>query len=115
VNDYNKDILTALDIFLEGARIENSIHSIVITGAGSAFCAGADLKANQLNTDQTPGEPDVTDLVTIAFENLRTFPKPAIAAKSLLTLKRMKTVASGQKAGQSKTRFIMNKFCSVST
>jgi len=110
VNDYNKDILTALDIFLEGARIENSIHSIVITGAGSAFCAGADLKANQLNT-----EPDFTDLVTIAFENLRTFPKPAIAAKSLLTLKRMKTVASGQKAGQSKTRFIMNKFCSVST
>jgi len=86
MNAYNKEILTALDAFVDSIRDDQNVRCLVITGTGNAFCAGADLKANQLDTDLEPGDPDFTDLVTSAFGKLRAFPKPAIAALNGYTM-----------------------------
>ena len=64
-----------LDVVRETARDDSRV--VVLTGAGDAFCAGADLAAVK------PGESDVTDylrrIVNPAVLALREMPKPVIA------------------------------------
>ena len=43
-NALNEDVLKALRQGVEGAKIEDGIRAVVITGAGKVFCAGGDLK-----------------------------------------------------------------------
>ncbi|QBM28672.1 enoyl-CoA hydratase/isomerase family protein [Hydrogenophaga pseudoflava] len=73
-------------------RIERDpgIRVIVLTGAGRAFCAGADLKGVFEDAGGSPGpiDPmtDFLDQVGAMMERLRMCPKPTIAALNGLTL-----------------------------
>ena len=58
---------------LEAANADDTVRSIVVTGAGEGFCSGADLK------NREPGEGRVVpypDLLTAIWDS----PKPVIAA-----------------------------------
>jgi enoyl-CoA hydratase/carnithine racemase len=84
MNALNSDIYAGLIQALVGARIEEAIRAVVITGAGGrAFSAGADLKevarfdAEGVDPDAEPG---LGMGGTQAFATLRAFPKPLIAA-----------------------------------
>lgn len=67
-----------------------AIRVIVLTGAGRAFCAGADLKGVFENSGGEPGpnDPlgDFLDLVGKMMDKLRFCPKPTIAALNGLTM-----------------------------
>jgi enoyl-CoA hydratase/carnithine racemase len=63
------------------ARSDDAVRALVITGTGRAFCAGADLKeVAETQAHAKPGDPDFLDVVQAVFGELRTFPKPVIAA-----------------------------------
>lgn len=73
-----REMITALD----EAGADPQLRAIVVTGAGRAFSAGADLKAvGALNSD---GSPDVLTPLREIYHPLiirvRTIPKPVIAA-----------------------------------
>ncbi|MFQ5666535.1 MAG: enoyl-CoA hydratase-related protein [Candidatus Binatia bacterium] len=51
---------------LQAAIVDERVRVIVLTGAGSVFCAGADLKTSGVGASSTPGEnPFVTVMKTI--------------------------------------------------
>ncbi len=45
LNAVNADLATAVGTFIEDAESDAAVRVIILTGAGRAFCAGADLKA----------------------------------------------------------------------
>jgi methylglutaconyl-CoA hydratase len=73
-NALSSTIMTGLESNLRQALDEPSVRCIVITGSGSAFCAGADL----MNRDPTGPRvgPNFPELLTRIVES----PKPVIAA-----------------------------------
>src|SRR5215204_1244150 len=75
-----------LSLELRAAVLETAadadIRAVVLTGAGRAFCSGADLKGGiQLGPD---GQPDLQTMLHERYhpiiEGIRTMPKPVIAA-----------------------------------
>ena len=82
LNALNNELSTALNQALGRIANDSSVHVIVLTGAGRAFCAGGDLGA--IGKGREKG--DVTELGPIlrsgmqAVLNLRTMPQPVIAA-----------------------------------
>jgi enoyl-CoA hydratase/carnithine racemase len=60
------------------------VRAVVLTGTGTAFCAGADLK--QVGAPVGPGEMDFLDVIVAFFDKLRAYPKPTIAAVNGLAL-----------------------------
>jgi len=61
---------------LKRAERESSVRAVVVTGAGGAFCSGADLSALQAATENpvTPGDPHSDPTFPLSFR------KPLIAA-----------------------------------
>ena len=66
---------------LNAAENNPEIRSVVITGEGITFCAGADLKRLQANR-QKPAEVQAQSIEALHswVDSVRTFPKPVIAA-----------------------------------
>ncbi len=82
LNALNNELTTALNEALVRVASDFSIHVVVLTGAGRAFCAGGDLGA--IGKGRERG--DSTELAPIlrtgmqAVLNIRTMPQPVIAA-----------------------------------
>jgi 2-(1,2-epoxy-1,2-dihydrophenyl)acetyl-CoA isomerase len=82
LNALNNELSTALNEALVRIGNDASVHVVVLTGAGRAFCAGGDLGAIGKGRERS----DSTELAPIlrsgmqAVLNLRTMPQPVIAA-----------------------------------
>ena len=82
LNALNNELSTALNEVLVRIANDASVHVVVLTGAGRAFCAGGDLGAIGKGRERS----DSTELAPIlrsgmqAVLNLRTMPQPVIAA-----------------------------------
>jgi len=86
MNAMNLAMLAALDKCLDDIAVRDDLRVVVMTGTGSAFCAGADLKEVLAGTDLPAGEADFLDHASKVFNRLRSFPKPVIAALNGVTM-----------------------------
>jgi enoyl-CoA hydratase/carnithine racemase len=86
MNSMNLAILVELDRRLTDIAANDDIRVLIVTGAGQAFCAGADLKEVLAGQKLAPGEPDFLDRANAVLGRLRNFPKPVIAALNGVTM-----------------------------
>ncbi|MGB9713708.1 MAG: enoyl-CoA hydratase/isomerase family protein [Candidatus Bathyarchaeales archaeon] len=77
LNSLNRGILQELDAVLEEIRKDDKIRSVIITGAGRAFSAGADLSEAGGSDDEMRAR---IELGLKVFDKIETFDKPVIAA-----------------------------------
>lgn len=78
MNALNTGLLEELDKVLEEIRKDNEIRSVVITGAGRAFSAGADLAEAG-----SGGEAEMRARIELGlkvFDKIESFDKPVVAA-----------------------------------
>jgi methylglutaconyl-CoA hydratase len=75
-NALSEQLTTSLLGHLERALHDDASRCIVLTGAGSAFCAGADLKAARTSGAGTSGPNTFVSILTTIWNS----PKPVIAA-----------------------------------
>jgi enoyl-CoA hydratase/carnithine racemase len=73
-NGWDNDLRVAYEEQLLAAAGDPAVRAVVVTGAGSTFCPGADL--SRLDRLAEPG----ATLPHTSVEPMRTFPKPLIAA-----------------------------------
>ncbi|MEC1520457.1 enoyl-CoA hydratase/isomerase family protein [Neobacillus niacini] len=87
MNSVSLSMLSDLERALIECESDSSIKAVILTGAGSAFCAGADLKnvLSSLNNSE-PGTKDFLDMFDEVCGLLRKMPKPVIAAVNGLAL-----------------------------
>ncbi|MDU9004678.1 MULTISPECIES: enoyl-CoA hydratase/isomerase family protein [Paracoccaceae] len=85
LNAMSTQMLREIAAALESALADDAVRTIVLTGSGRAFCAGADLK-EVAGAKHAPGEPDLLDLVDHTFGLMRHGPKPVIAAVNGLAM-----------------------------
>lgn len=80
-NSLHPDLVTELKTSLINSENDNEIRSIIITGEGSSFCAGADLAYLEMLSDYSSIENE-KDSISLAelFLQIYRFPKPIIAA-----------------------------------
>jgi enoyl-CoA hydratase/carnithine racemase len=77
-NSLHPDMVTQLSAALNSAEADNALSVVVITGAGSSFCAGLDL---DLLVSWTTGQKlSYLDSVTKIFRRIWSLPQPVIAA-----------------------------------
>jgi len=86
MNSLNLALLAELESHLVALAADDEARVLVLTGAGHAFCAGADLKEILAGRDLAPGEADFLDRANVVFGLLRNFPKPVIAALNGVTM-----------------------------
>jgi enoyl-CoA hydratase/carnithine racemase len=85
MNALNLGLVGALDAAMDAAERDDAIRVVILTGAGRAFCAGADLK-EATASNFLPGEADFLDQAGSMMNRLRRFPKPVIAALNGLVM-----------------------------
>jgi len=77
-NSLHPDMVKQLSSALKAAEADNGLGVVVITGAGSSFCAGLDL---ELLVSWTPQQKlAYLDTVTRIFRRVWSLPQPVIAA-----------------------------------
>lgn len=77
-NALSRALIQELTDALRAAEADEGVRSVIITGAGPAFCAGLDLKeVAQSTADQA--EHDASSLLTL-FETIDNLARPVIAA-----------------------------------
>jgi enoyl-CoA hydratase/carnithine racemase len=86
MNSLNGAIMATLEQRLVEIAADDALRVLVLTGAGAAFCAGADLKEVLAGQALPPGEADFLDRGNRVFGALRNFPKPVIAALNGVTM-----------------------------
>jgi 2-(1,2-epoxy-1,2-dihydrophenyl)acetyl-CoA isomerase len=82
LNALNNDLSTALNDAFTRIAADLSVHVVVITGAGRAFCAGGDLAvigAGRAKGDATEFAPILRSGMQAVLK-IRTMPQPVIAA-----------------------------------
>jgi methylglutaconyl-CoA hydratase len=82
-NALSRALIAALTDTFTRLREEAAVRSVVLTGAGTVFCAGMDLAELQESlarpSEQTPVWDDAVKLATL-YDLIYTSPKPTIAA-----------------------------------
>lgn len=82
-NALSRELVAELDQAIEDLHLERRARAVIITGAGTAFCAGLDLvemhETAQLPSARTQWETDSLAYRDLLEKMLR-FPKPLIAA-----------------------------------
>ena len=80
-NAIGLELAQELTAHVQSVAADNGVRAIIITGAGSAFCAGGDLKWT-LAYPQGPGAAlrKLAGEVHLAITEIRRMPKPVIAA-----------------------------------
>ncbi|MDM0071780.1 enoyl-CoA hydratase/isomerase family protein [Variovorax sp. J31P207] len=86
MNALNLATLEQLERRLAEIAANDEIRVLVLTGNGPAFCAGADLKEVLASASLPAGEADFLDRANAVFGQLRSFPKPVIAALNGVTM-----------------------------
>ncbi|WP_322051527.1 enoyl-CoA hydratase/isomerase family protein [Paraburkholderia bannensis] len=86
MNAMNSALLAELDRRLTQIAADDDLRVLVVTGAGPAFCAGADLKEVLASQKAEAGEADFLDRADATLARLRNFPKPVIAALNGITM-----------------------------
>jgi methylglutaconyl-CoA hydratase len=82
-NALSRTMVAELGDLLASIDAETAIRSVVITGAGSTFCSGMDLKEAEATRDRVDAErQSIDDVVAIAdlIQQVHTLSKPTIAA-----------------------------------
>lgn len=83
LNAFTRELLDELYVALEAAAADTSIGAVVLTGAGRAFCAGADLRDGAVLPERSKvGLEQLADAVreaTRCSRLLHQIPKPTIA------------------------------------
>jgi enoyl-CoA hydratase len=77
-NSLHPDLVKQLSAALRSAEADNALSVVVITGAGSSFCAGLDL--DLLVSWTTNQKVSYLDTVTRIFRRIWSLPQPVIAA-----------------------------------
>src|SRR3990167_10507774 len=77
LNALNQETLLSLEDILNKAKNNRAVKGLIITGAGKAFCAGADL--NELNRADTLTGYEFALLGQRVFQTLESLGKPSLA------------------------------------
>lgn len=80
-NPISAEMRASLIAELDALSRNETIRSVIITGAGSAFCSGLDLDGLAEQAHKTPAEHrDDSQSIANFFEYIAHYPKPTIAA-----------------------------------
>jgi 2-(1,2-epoxy-1,2-dihydrophenyl)acetyl-CoA isomerase len=79
LNGFNAGLRTALKKALQDVAADESVRAVVLTGAGRGFSAGADLKAEGMDSGEAI-ERQLNEEYGAALRAIATMPKPVIAA-----------------------------------
>lgn len=86
MNALTPSMLHGLDHAAATMEKRQNLRVLIITGAGRAFCAGADLKAFDDAQNVSPGEPDFLDRASALFARIAALPCPVIASLNGITM-----------------------------
>ena len=87
MNSISPDVITGVMQALDEAEACDDVRAVVLTGAGRAFCAGADLKFAQATRESDAGGGgSFLDDLLVLLNRLERFPQPVIAAVNGLAL-----------------------------